>query len=148
MENKKIIDTGLVEFIIPFDRGEEKIYFNPNDTDFFLRIKNMFKKISQIYSNIKNEYEKEDITTAEQIELSENANNEIKKEVDFAFGNKVSEGIFKYCSPTSFVKSKKMYFTYYILEFLLQEINDEIGEAVSESVKEMQKISQKYASRV
>ena len=37
MASKKIIDTGLVEFVLPFDRGEEKIYFNPNDVEFFVR---------------------------------------------------------------------------------------------------------------
>ena len=79
--------------------------------------------------------------------ISENANNEIKKEVDVAFGNVVSDKMFKYCSPTSFVKAQKKYYTYYILEYLLELINEEIGETVSESVKEMQKISQKYASK-
>ena len=72
---------------------------------------------------------------------------EIKKEVDVAFGNVVSDKMFKYCSPTSFVKAQKKYYTYYILEYLLELINEEIGETVSESVKEMQKISQKYASK-
>lgn len=143
----KVIDTGLVGFKLPFDRGMEEIFFNPNDTDFFSRVRRMFDKIGEIYKNSQNEYAREGITTIEQLEVSEKANEEIKKEVDIAFGNVVSGGMFKYCSPTSFVKSQKKYYTYYILEYLLELINEEIGETVSESVKEMQKISQKYASK-
>ena len=39
MTGKKIIDTGLVEFILPFDRGEEKIYFNPNEAFYNKKLK-------------------------------------------------------------------------------------------------------------
>ena len=142
-----IIDTGLVGCKLPFDRGTEEIFFNPNDTEFFSRVRRMFDRIGEIYKKAQEEYAKESIKTIEQLEISENANNEIKKEVDIAFGNIVSDKMFKYCSPTSFVKSQKKYYTYYILEYLLELINKEIGETVSESVKEMQKISQKYASK-
>ena len=50
-----VIDTGLVSFKLPFDRGTEEIFFNPNDTDFFSRIRRMFDRIGEIYKKAQEE---------------------------------------------------------------------------------------------
>ena len=76
---KNVIDTGLVCFKLPFDRGTEEICFNPNDTEFFSRIRRMFDRIGEIYKKAQEEYSKEGLKSVEQLEISENANNEIKK---------------------------------------------------------------------
>ena len=54
---KNSIDT-LVEFELPFDRGTEKIYFNPNDIEFFIRLTDMINSISGMYDDLADEYEK------------------------------------------------------------------------------------------
>ena len=94
---KNIIDTGLVGFKLPFDRGTEEIFFNPNDTEFFSRVRRMFDRIGEIYKKTQEEYAREGIKTIEQLEISENANNEIKKEVDVAFLEQASDYLIKKC---------------------------------------------------
>ena len=77
MTSKKIIDTGLVEFILPFDRGEEKIYFNPNDIEFFIRLTDMINNISGMYDGLADEYEKTE-DSLKNWKLSENLTAKLK----------------------------------------------------------------------
>ena len=92
MTGKKIIDTGLVEFILPFDRGEEKIYFNPNDVEFFIRLTDMINNISGMYDGLADEYEKTE-DSFEKLEIIRKLNSKIKDAFDVAFGNNVADTI-------------------------------------------------------
>lgn len=139
---KKIIDTGLVEFELPFDRGVEKIYFNPNDVDFFVRITDMINSISELYDDAIAEYEKAEEGMAK-IETVRKLNDTVKTAFDEAFGNNVSDGIFKYVSPHGIVAGNQ-YYSFYILEYLMPLIAEETGKTAKETNSALEKAMNKH----
>lgn len=144
--NKNIIDTGLVEFELNFDRGIEKIYFNPNDTDFFVRLTDMINSISELYDGLSEKYEKTS-DDFQKIEIIRELNNEVKEAFDIAFGNEVSSVIFKYVSPHGIIKSKKQYYAFYILEYLMPLIEKETGETAKETISALEKAMNKHTTQ-
>lgn len=134
-----IIDTGLVEFRLPFDRGEEKIYFNPNDTEFFDRMSNMINELPNVFETASEKREKADGDFEAERIIYRETNEKIRDLFDIAFGNSVSKTIFKYCSPTSLVKSKKTIYPIYILEYLMPLINNEVGNTSKISLEELER---------
>lgn len=145
MANKKIIDTGLVEFILPFDRGEEKIYFNPNDVEFFIRLTDMINNISGIYDGLADEYEKTE-DNFEKLEIIRKLNGKIKNAFDVAFGNNVADTIFKYVSPHGIV-AKNQYFSFYILDYLMPLIEEETGKTSKVTVSALEKAMNKHTAK-
>lgn len=139
---KNIIDTGLVEFELPFDRGTEKIYFNPNDVEFFVRLTDMIKSISEMYDDLADEYEKEKDDFGK-LEIIHNLNEKIKEAFDVAFGNSVADTIFKYVSPHGIVAGNQ-YYSFYILEFLMPVIADVTGKASKATTDALAKAMQKH----
>lgn len=139
---KNIIDTGLVEFELPFDRGTEKIYFNPNDVEFFVRLTDMIKTISEMYDNLADEYEKEKDDFGK-LEIIHNLNEKIKEAFDIAFGNSVSDTIFKYVSPHGIVAGNQ-YYSFYILEYLMPVIAEVTGKASKATTDALAKAMQKH----
>lgn len=143
---KNIIDTGLVEFELPFDRGTEKIYFNPNDIEFFIRITDMINSISGMYDDLADEYEKTE-DSFEKLEIIRKLNVKIKDAFDVAFGNKVADTIFKYVSPHGIVAGNQ-YYSFYILDYLMPKIAEVTGKTSKATndalVKAMQKHGVKY----
>ena len=143
---KNIIDTGLVEFELPFDRGTEKIYFNPNDVEFFIRITDMINSISGIYDDLADEFEKTE-DNLEKLEIIRRLNNKIKDAFDVAFGNNVADTIFKYVSPHGIVAGNQ-YYSFYILDYLMPKIAEVTGETSKATndalVKAMQKHGVEY----
>ena len=139
---KNIIDTGLVEFELPFDRGTEKIYFNPNDVEFFVRLTDMIKTISEMYDNLADEYEQEK-DDFEKLEIIHNLNEQIKEAFDIAFGNSVSDTIFKYVSPHGIVAGNQ-YYSFYILEYLMPVIAEVTGKASKATTDALAKAMQKH----
>lgn len=145
MTGKKIIDTGLVEFILPFDRGEEKIYFNPNDVEFFIRLTDMINNISGMYDNLADEYEKTE-DSFEKLEIIRKLNGEIKDAFDVAFGNNVADTIFKYVSPHGIV-AKNQYYSFYILDYLMPLIEKETGKTSKATVSALEKATNKHTAK-
>lgn len=145
MASKKIIDTGLVEFILPFDRGEEKIYFNPNDVEFFVRLTDMINKISGMYDGLADEYEKTE-DSFEKLEIISRLNGKIKDAFDVAFGNNVADTIFKYVSPHGIV-AKNQYFSFYILDYLMPLIEEETGKTSKATVSALEKAMNKHTAQ-
>ena len=143
---KNIIDTGLVEFELPFDRGTEKIYFNPNDIDFFIRLTDMINSISGMYDDLADEYEKTE-DNFEKLEIIRKLNGRIKDAFDVAFGNNVADTIFKYVSPHGIVAGNQ-YYSFYILDYLMPKIAEVTGEtsrATNDALeKAMNKHTEKY----
>ena len=143
---KNIIDTGLVEFELPVDRGTEKIYFNPNDIDFFIRLTDMINSISGMYDDLADEYEKTE-DSFEKLEIIRKLNGKIKDAFDVAFGNKVADSIFKYVSPRGIVAGNQ-YYSFYSLDYLMPKIAEVTGETSKATndalVKAMQKHGVKY----
>ena len=145
MTNKNIIDTGLVEFILPFDRGEEKIYFNPNDVDFFIRLTDMINNISGMYDDLSDEYEKTE-DNFEKLEIIRKLNGKIKDAFDVAFGNNVADVIFKYVSPHGIV-AKNQYYSFYILDYLMPLIEKETGKTSKATVSALEKAMNKHTAQ-
>ena len=145
MAEKKVIDTGLVEFILPFDRGDEKIYFNPNDVEFFIRLTDMINNISGMYDGLADEYEKTE-DNFEKLEIIRKLNGKIKYAFDVAFGNNVSDTIFKYVSPNGIV-AKNQYFSFYILEYLMPLIEKETGKTSKATVSALEKAMNKHTAQ-
>jgi hypothetical protein len=145
MTSKKIIDTGLVEFILPFDRGEEKIYFNPNDIEFFVRLTDMINNISEMYDGLADKYEKAE-DNFEKLEIIRELNNKIKDAFDVAFGNNVSDTIFKYVSPHGIV-AKNQYYSFYILDYLMPLIEQETGKTSKATVSALEKAMNKHTAQ-
>ena len=139
---RNIIDTGLVEFELPFDRGTEKIFFNPNDIDFFVRLTDMINSISSMYDTLSDEYEKTE-NNFEKLEIIHKLNLKIKNAFDVAFGNNVSDVIFKYVSPHGIVANNQ-YYSFYILEYLMPIIADVTGKASKAATSALEKAMQKH----
>ena len=145
MASKKIIDTGLVEFVLPFDRGEEKIYFNPNDVEFFVRLTDMINKISEMYDGLADEYEKTE-DSFEKLEIISRLNDKIKDAFDVAFCNNVADTIFKYVSPHGIV-AKNQYYSFYILDYLMPLIEEETGKTSKAAVSALEKAMNKHTAQ-
>ena len=145
MPSKKIIDTGLVEFILPFDRGEERVYFNPNDVEFFIRLTDMINNISEMYDGLADKYEKTE-DSFEKLEIIRELNNKIKDAFDVAFGNNVSDVIFKYVSPHGIVAGNQ-YYSFYILDYLMPLIEKETGKTSKATVSALEKAMNKHTAQ-
>ena len=143
--NKNIIDTGLVEFKLPFDRGTEKIYFNPNDIEFFIRLTDMINSISGMYDDLADEYEKTE-DNFEKLEIIRKLNGRIKDAFDVAFGNNVADTIFKYVSPHGIV-AKNQYYSFYILDYLMPLIEEETGKTSKATVSALEKAMNKHTAQ-
>lgn len=139
---KNIIDTGLVEFELPFDRGTEKIYFNPNDIDFFIRLTDMINSISGMYDDLADEYEKTE-DNFEKLEIIRKLNGRIKDAFDVAFGNNVADTIFKYVSPHGIVAGNQ-YYSFYILDYLMPKIAEVTGKTSRATNDALEKAMQKH----
>jgi hypothetical protein len=150
MANKKIIDTGLVEFILPFNRGgenvcEEKIYFNPNDIEFFYRLTKMIENLSEMYEKSTAEYQKSN-DDIEKLEILHNLSEKVKSVFDFTFGNNVSDGLFKYVSPVGIV-NRTQYYPFYILDYLMPLIEKETGKTSKATVSALKKAMNKHTAK-
>lgn len=138
-----VIDTGLVKFELPFDRGVEEIYFNPNDVEFFYRITNMINSISKLYDGLTEEYEKAK-DEFQKIEILHNLNDKIKSAFDVAFGNSVADVIFKYVSPHGIVAGDQ-YYCFYIIEYLIPKISEISGNTSNAAAAALEKAMNKHA---
>ena len=113
------LSTGKVAFPIEFDNGAKTaIYFNPNDPDLMIRMKNfegrVFERIKDFEDvELTNEGTPADIS---EIETFEDMQNILKEELDIAFGGSVSSEVFKYCSPFAIVGGQ-----YFIIQFIRQQ---------------------------
>ena len=142
---KNIIDTGLVEFELPFDRGTEKIYFNPNDIEFFIRLTDMINSISGMYDDLADEYEKTE-DNFEKLEIIRKLNGRIKDAFDVAFGNNVADTIFKYVSPHGIVAGNQ-YYSFYILDYLMPKIAEVTGETSRATNDALEKAMNKHTAQ-
>ena len=139
------LSTGKVAFPIEFDNGDKAaIYFNPNDPDLMIRMKNLDEKVQdeiKALGDIElNEEGKP--TQISQIETFEKMQNIIKRELDYAFGGSVSEVVFKHCSPFAIVDDE--YFIVQFIEAITPEIEKHIKKANADVEKRMAKHIDKY----
>lgn len=136
----KPLETGEIEFKIPFANGDvETITFNPNDSKFYSSLSDFEQKMKEIYEEYESFAKSKEKNTKEIISKITNETNEkIKAIFDELFGNCASNAIFKYTSPTAFVK--RQYYPYYFLNEFMPEVVSEMKEnnaEVAENAKIM-----------
>lgn len=139
------LSTGKIAFPIEFDNGaKDVIYFNPNDPNLAIRLRdlqeNLNKKLSQ-FDNIKLNPDgiPEDMKT---IDDFENIQKVFCNELDIAFGGEISDVIFKYCSPFAIVNGD--YFIIQFIEAITPEIEKHIKKSNSDVEKKMAQHLDKY----
>lgn len=139
------LSTGKIAFPIEFDNGDkENIYFNPNDPDLMVRMKNLQDKVSEKIKGLDDIELTNEGTPKElsQIESFEKMQNILKEELDYAFGGSISNVVFKHCSPFAIVDGD--YFVVQFIEGITPEIEKHIKKANGEIEKKMQKHIGKY----
>lgn len=139
------LSTGKVTFPIEFDNGDKQaIYFNPNDPDLMVRMKNLDEKIKSKVDEIGDVDLDEEgrPTQIHQIEQFEKMQKILKEELDFAFGGSISDIVFKHCSPFAIVDGQ--YFVVQFIEAITPEIEKHIKKANADVEKRMAKHIDKY----
>lgn len=139
------LSTGKVEFPIEFDNGDKQtIYFNPNDPDLMIRMKNLDEKVQEKIKGLEDVELNEEgkPTQISQIETFEKMQNILKEELDYAFGGSVSEVVFKHCSPFAIVGGE--YFVVQFIQAITPEIEKHIKKANADVEKRMAKHLDKY----
>lgn len=140
------LSTGKVSFPIEFDNGDKDvIYFNPNDPDLIVRMKNLQKRVNEKISGFEDVQLEADGTPTqmEAVESFEKMQNIIKDELDYAFGNSVSDVVFKHCSPFAIVDGE--YFVVQFITAITPEIEKHVKKAQADVEKKMKKHIGKYA---
>lgn len=139
------LSTGKVAFPIEFDNGDKQtIYFNPNDPDLMIRMKNLDEKVQEKVKGLEDVELNEEgkPTQISKIDAFEKMQNILKEELDFAFGGSVSEIVFKHCSPFAIVGGK--YFVVQFIEAITPEIEKHIKKANADVEKKLAKHIDKY----
>ena len=139
------LSTGKVAFPIEFDNGDKQnIYFNPNDPDLMIRMKNLDEKVRDKINGLEDVELNEEgkPTQISQIETFEKMQNILKEELDYAFGGSVSAIVFKHCSPFAIVGGE--YFVVQFIQAITPEIEKHIKKANAEVEKRMAKHIDKY----
>ena len=139
------LSTGKVAFPIEFDNGDKDcIYFNPNDPNLAIRLKdfqeNVNKKMGEIEDiKLNNDGTPEDMKVIDDFEKIQNV---LCNELDIAFGGEISSVVFKYCSPFAIVNGD--YFLIQFIEAIKPEIEKHIKKANADVEKKMAKHLDKY----
>ncbi len=139
------LSTGKVAFPIEFDNGDKQtIYFNPNDPDLMIRMKNFNEKVQDKINGLEDVELNEEgkPTQISQIEIFEKMQNILKEELDYAFGGSVSAIVFKHCSPFAIVGGE--YFVVQFIQAITPEIEKHIKKANADVEKRMAKHIDKY----
>lgn len=135
--NTITIDDGLETFNLVFKGRDEAvaISFNPNDTDILIRIKKSQENIANALK---------DIPEGEDTETLQKINEIVYAEIDYIFGNKISDKVFKHCSPLS-LNAKGETYVERFLAAVAPYIRSRIEAAQQASNKRMVKYTAKYA---
>lgn len=139
------LSTGKIAFPIEFDNGDKQsIFFNPNDPDLMVRMKELGDRVNKKIEEI------EDVELsvegkpvgAEQVEIFDKMQCALKEELDHAFGGSVSGIVFKHCSPFAIVDGE--YFVVQFIRAVTPEIEKCVKKANSDIEKKMAKHIDKY----
>lgn len=142
------LSTGKIAFPIEFDNGDKQnIYFNPNDPDLAIRMKDFQGKVESRTKDLEDLRLKEDGTPedAESIEKFRQIRNILCEELDTAFNGDISAVVFKHCSPFAIVNGD-----YFIMQFLAAikpEIEKQVKKANDAVERKMQKHIAQYVKK-
>ena len=139
------LSTGKVAFPIEFDNvAIETIYFDPNDPNLAIRLKDLQENVNKKMSEIEDIKLNNDGTPTDTkvIDDFEKIQNVLCNELDIAFGGEISSVVFKYCSPFAIVNGD--YFLIQFIEAIKPEIEKHIKKANADVEKKMAKHLNKY----
>ena len=142
------LSTGKIAFPIEFDNGDKQnIYFNPNDPDLAIRMKDFQSKVESRTKDLEDLRLKQDGTPedVEAIEKFRQIRNILCEELDIAFNGDISSVVFKHCSPFAIVNGD-----YFIMQFLAAikpEIEKQVQKANASIEQKMQKHIGQYVKR-
>ena len=140
------LSTGKVAFPIEFDNGDKDcIYFNPNDPNLAVRFTEFQDKVNERLKKFEDvdltpDGEPEDFEFIEKFKKMQAV---LFEELDKAFDSKVSEIVFKHCSPFAIVQGD--YFIMHFIEAISPEIEKNIKKSNAEAEKRMAKHTAKYS---
>lgn len=119
------VDTGY-ETVQIRDNGEiiGEFKFNPADSAIVTR----FNEVAQYFASV---HFDDSLSNEEQVEKISKTCDEIKEKFDYLFNRKVSDGIFKSCSPMSIMRDGEPYFAY-----ILEKIGGVVDAACDERSKQ------------
>ena len=142
------LSTGKLAFPIEFDNGDvQNIYFNPNDPDLAIRMKDFRGKVEARTKDLEDIKLKQDGTPedASAIERFREIRNIVCEELDTAFNGDISSVVFKHCSPFAVVNGD--YFIMQFIEGIKPEIEKHIKKANADVEKKMQKHIANYVKK-
>lgn len=135
------LNTGKVAFPIEFDNGDvQNIYFNPNDPDLAIRMKDFQVKVEARTKELDDirldqSGKPEDEAAIEQFR---NIRNILCEELDAAFNGEISAVVFKHCSPFAIVNGD-----FFIMQFI-EAIKPEIEKHIRNSNVSVEQKMQKH----
>lgn len=142
------LNTGKIAFPIEFDNGDvQNIYFNPNDPDLAIRMKDFQSRVEERTKDLEdlkldNTGNPED---AKAIERFREIRNIICEEMDAAFNGEISAVVFKHCSPFAIVDGD--FFIMQFIEAIKPEIEKHIKTSGARIEEKMQKHVAHYIKR-
>lgn len=142
------LSTGKVAFPIEFDNGDKAvIYFNPNDPNLPVRMKEFQDVVSERIKGLGdialNSNGKPSLTESlDAIDKFNSMQKIICEELDKAFNGEISAIVFKHCSPFAIVDGD--YFIIQFIEAIAPEIEKRIKAANGEVADKMKKHIAKY----
>lgn len=142
------LNTGKIAFLIEFDNGDKQnIYFNPNDPDLAIRMKDFQGKVEARTKDLEDLKLKPDGTPedVEAIEGFRKIRNILCEELDVAFNGEISAVVFKHCSPFAVVNGD--YFIMQFIEAIKPEIEKHIKKANEQVEQKMQKHIANYIKK-
>lgn len=139
------LNTGKEAFPIEFDNGDKvEIYFNPNDPDLSIRMRDFQKNVEErtdFYNDIALDADGNPVDVSA-IDKFEEMRNIVCEELDRAFNSDISSKVFKHCSPFAIVDGN--YFMLQFIEAIRPEIEKRVKKANEQTNKNMQKYLKKY----
>lgn len=135
------LNTGKLAFAIEFDNGDvQNIYFNPNDPDLAIRMKDFQGKVEARTKDLEDMRLKQNGTPedASAIERFREIRNIVCEELDTAFNGEISAVVFKHCSPFAVVNGD-----YFIMQFI-EGIKPEIEKHIKKSNAAVEKKMRKH----
>ena len=135
-----VLDEGLETFNLLFKERDEAvaITFNPSDTDLVIRLEKSIAAIDEALAGISG-----DDTSSETLKK---INEVIYEQVDFIFGNKISDKVFKHCSPIA-TNAKGETFVERFMNAITPYIRDRVAAARQASVARVSKHTAKYEKK-
>lgn len=139
------LSTGKEAFPIEFDNGDKvEIFFNPNDPDLAIRMRDFQAKANARIEELKDmdltpEGKPNDVAMIDEFEKMRNI---LCEEMDYAFNGDISSKIFKHCSPFAIVNGD--YFLLLFIDAIIPEIKKRVKKSNEQAQKRMSKYLNKY----